>query len=92
MEENKNIPQKREKYYHFKSVGGEDHLYEIVGLGTHTETKEILVVYRPLYKSEYLKEKLSAQAGSLEYFIRPLSNFLEYVDRDGYKGPRFFKA
>lgn len=86
MDLNNNLPQKGEKYYHFKSVGGEDHLYEIVGLGAHTEKEEVLVIYKPLYTSEYLKEKGS------EYFIRPLSNFVEYVDRDGYKGPRFFKA
>ena len=52
-------------------------LYEVIGVAHHSETDEAFVVYRPLYG----KGKLT---------IRPLEMFIEQVDRDGYKGSRFF--
>jgi hypothetical protein len=61
------------RYRHFK--GNE---YEVLGVATHSETHEPLVVYRPLYG-----------AGGL--WVRPLALFLEPVERDGYRGPRFVK-
>jgi len=82
------IPKSGEKYYHFKHdpvLGENSHLYEIVGLGDDTETGKILVIYKPLYESKYLIEK------GAEYFIRPLSEFFDFVDRDEYQGPRFIK-
>lgn len=45
--------------------------YEIVAIATHTETEEKLVVYKALY-------------GSFEIYARPLSMFLEKVDREKY--------
>lgn len=66
-------------------LGENSHLYEIVGLGDDTETGKILVIYKPLYESKYLIEK------GAEYFIRPLSEFFDFVDRDEYQGPRFIK-
>jgi len=83
------IPKVGEKYYHFKHdplLGADNHLYEIVGLGDDTETGKIVVIYRPVYESKYLTEK------GAEYFVRPLSVFLDFVDREEYKGPRFYKA
>ena len=59
------------KYRHFK--GGE---YEVLGVATHSETMEPLVVYRALYGE-----------GSL--WARPLSMFLNTVTRDGNTVPRF---
>jgi hypothetical protein len=53
--------------------GGE---YQVQGIATHSETGEQLVVYTPLYG-----------AGGL--WVRPLSMFLEPVDRDGKQQPRF---
>ena len=53
--------------------GGE---YQVQGIATHSETGEQLVVYTPLYGEEGL-------------WIRPLSMFLEVVDRDGKQQPRF---
>jgi len=53
--------------------GGE---YEVQGIATHSETGEQLVVYAPLYG-----------AGGL--WVRPLSMFLETVNRDGEEQPRF---
>jgi hypothetical protein len=60
------------KYRHFK--GGE---YEVLGVGTHTETDEEFVVYK------------SMSNGMLR--IRPVEMFLEEVDKPeyNYKGKRF---
>ena len=53
--------------------GGE---YQVQGIATHSETGEQLVVYTPLY-------------GEGGLWTRPLSMFLEVVDRDGKQQPRF---
>ncbi len=60
-------------YKHFK--GNE---YEVIDIGTHSETQELCVIYRALY-------------GEKELWIRPLSMFIEEVDKPEipYKGPRF---
>ena len=59
------------KYRHFK--GRE---YEVLGIASHSETLEPMVVYRALYGEQVL-------------WVRPLSMWSETVDRDGYHGPRF---
>ena len=59
------------KYRHFK--GGE---YEVLGLATHSETDEQLVVYRALY-------------GERGLWVRPVAMFLETMERDGQIRPRF---
>lgn len=59
------------RYRHFK--GNE---YEVVGVATHSETHEPLVVYRPLY-------------GEGGLWVRPLAMFTETVTRDGQTFPRF---
>ncbi len=53
-------------------------IYEVLGVGMHTETEENMVVYRALY-------------GDFQLYIRPIDMFLEEVDKPGlsYKGPRF---
>lgn len=63
-------------YYHYKDT---EKLYEVIGVGLHTETEEELVIYRPLYESEHA------------LFARPVSMFLEEVNSPeyGYTGPRF---
>ena len=53
----------------YRHFKGKD--YEIVAIATHTETEEKLVIYKALY-------------GSNEIFARPLSMFLEKVDREKY--------
>lgn len=58
-------------YRHFK--GG---LYEVIGLATHSETLEKLVVYRACY-------------GEKGLWVRPESMFLEEVIHDGRAVPRF---
>lgn len=51
------------KYEHSKTKK----LYEILGTALHTETNELMVVYKPLYDSKH------------EYFVRPYSMFTELV-------------
>ena len=59
------------RYRHFK--GGE---YEVLGLATHSETEEPMVVYRPLY-------------GERGLWVRPASMWNETVERDGKTFRRF---
>ena len=50
--------------------------YEVIGVAKHSETLEDLVVYRHLY-------------GEGELWVRPLAMFIEDVEIDGKKIPRF---
>jgi len=59
------------RYRHYK--GGE---YEVIGVARHSETDELLVVYRPLYNATGL-------------WVRPLAMFLETVAHNGAPVPRF---
>ena len=59
------------RYRHFK---GKE--YELIGIATHSETMEPMVVYRALY-------------GEHGLWVRPASMWTEFVDRDDYHGPRF---
>ena len=59
------------KYRHFKG-----NLYEVIGIASHSETLEPMVVYRALY-------------GEGGLWIRPASMWNEQVDREDYSGPRF---
>lgn len=52
--------------------------YQVLGLARHSETLEDMVVYRALY-------------GDGGLLVRPASMWLEAVDRDGYRGPRFVR-
>lgn len=59
------------RYRHFK--GGE---YEVLGVASHSDTQEPMVVYRALY-------------GERGLWVRPAAMWNEWVERDGYAGPRF---
>lgn len=59
------------RYRHFK--GGE---YQVLELARHSETGELMVVYR-------------AQYGDGGLWVRPAAMWNETVQRDGYSGPRF---
>ena len=59
------------KYRHFK--GGE---YEVLGVATHSESGERLVVYRPLY-------------GEGGLWVRPEAMFLEIIAGEGKQVARF---
>ena len=50
--------------------------YQVLGTATHSESGEPMVVYRALY-------------GEGGLWVRPLSMGEEWVERDGYAGPRF---
>jgi hypothetical protein len=51
-------------------------MYEVIGVAKHSETLEEVVVYRALY-------------GRNELWIRSVKMFLEQVEVDGKKVPRF---
>ena len=59
------------RYRHYK--GGE---YRVVGTARHSETGELLVVYRCLYDNDSL-------------WVRPLAMFMETVTVAGLEVPRF---
>lgn len=50
--------------------------YEVLYLARHSETEEWMVVYRALY-------------GEFGIWVRPVSMWLETVERDGKVMPRF---
>ncbi len=59
------------KYRHYKG-----HFYHVTGIAKHSETQELLVVYRCLY-------------GDFSLWVRPLVMFTERVTVDGKEVPRF---
>ena len=50
------------------------YLYEIIGTSRHTETKEEVMVYKPLYDTECVE--------GVDYVSRPLDMFLSEVDHE----------
>jgi cyclomaltodextrinase / maltogenic alpha-amylase / neopullulanase len=50
--------------------------YEVIGIAKHSETLEEMVVYRALY-------------GEHDLWVRPVNMFLEEVEKDDKKVPRF---
>lgn len=58
-------------YRHYKG-----NLYEVIGVASHSETLEKLVVYRALY-------------GKKSLWVRPFDMFLENIDYEGTIIPRF---
>ena len=50
---------------------GNMYLYEIVGVALHSETREEMMVYKPLY-------------GDGRMYVRPLEMFLSEVDHEKY--------
>jgi len=59
------------RYRHYK--GNE---YDVIGMARHSETREMMVVYRPLY-------------GEGGMWVRPAVMFVENVVIDGKTQPRF---
>ena len=58
-------------YQHFKG-----NRYEVIGIASHSETMEPMVVYRALY-------------GEHGLWVRPAAMWNETVDKPNYHGPRF---
>ena len=71
MSDQTNADLPKGKYQHYK--GGE---YEVLDIARHSETEELVVVYRPLY-------------GDRDLWVRPLDMFRESVEIDGKSMPRF---
>ncbi len=63
-------------YRHYKGGG-----YEVIGVGSHTESGERLVFYSAL------SDGAKCKAGEL--FARPVEMFNESVEHDGEMVPRF---
>ncbi len=61
------------RYRHYK--GNE---YEVIGMARHSETREMMVVYRPLY-------------GASGLWVRPAAMFVEDVVVGGKTQPRFVR-
>ncbi|MAV68433.1 MAG: hypothetical protein CBC82_05545 [Cellvibrionales bacterium TMED122] len=59
------------RYRHYK--GGE---YTVIGVARHSETEELLVIYRPEY-------------GERELWVRPQTMFSESVETQKGREPRF---
>ena len=59
------------RYRHYK--GGE---YELIGVVRHSETLEVMALYRPLYNASGL-------------WVRPYAMFFEEIDLAGGRQPRF---
>mgnify|MGYP001312491585 FL=1 len=59
------------RYRHYK--GGE---YTVIGVARHSETEELLVIYRPDY-------------GERELWVRPQTMFTESVETQKGREPRF---
>lgn len=73
-------------YQHYKHDPEKDnrnYIYEVVGVGLHTENRDYVVIYRPLYKNRFLE--------GADFCVRPYEMFLEGVMRDGVEVPRFKK-
>ena len=58
-------------YEHYKG-----NRYKVIDIARHSETDELLVLYRPMYGEENL-------------WVRPFSMFFEKVEVDSYLVPRF---
>jgi hypothetical protein len=61
-------------YRHYKFDAAKDtykYLYEVVGSARNTEDETFSVLYRPLYKNDFLS--------GAQYFSRPLDNFCEQI-------------
>ena len=52
------------------------YLYEIIGVSRHTETKEELMIYKPLYETDCVK--------GVDFAARPLDMFMSEVDHEKY--------
>lgn len=62
------------KYQHYKT----GKYYQVIGIAKHSETLEELVVYECLYENSVSK-----------IWVRPKNMFLEKVELNGKKVPRF---
>ncbi|MCR4903050.1 MAG: DUF1653 domain-containing protein [Butyrivibrio sp.] len=75
MESQKRIFNSGDIVKHFKRETADPkssaYLYRIIGIATHTETREPMMVYQALY-------------GDLKLYVRPYEMFMEKVDKEKY--------
>ncbi len=62
-------------YEHYKG-----NRYEVVGVGLDSETEQPVVIYKPLYETNFA------------YWVRPYEMFVGRVEKDGQSIPRFKKV
>ncbi|MBP9812146.1 DUF1653 domain-containing protein, partial [Candidatus Gracilibacteria bacterium] len=72
------------KWRHYKSKGGDDHTYEVIGVFVHSETHEPMVVYRPLYEVPE-----DSWVYGFPGAVRPLSIWYDMVEYEGKMVQRF---
>ena len=86
-----------ERYRHYKSTPEQDHIYEVIGIARHTETRDVLVLYKPLYTED---APSSDHAETMQDFLadvgadccaRPLSMWDEEVEWEGKRVRRFVR-
>ncbi len=86
-----------ERYRHYKSTPEQDHIYEVIGIARHTETRETLVLYKPLYEES---EPSTDHTETMQDFLgdvgadccaRPLSMWDEEVEWEGKMMKRFVR-
>lgn len=65
------------KYQHYRNKK----VYEVLGLARHSETHEEMVIYKGLYQCE--------KFGDNPIWVRPKAMFLEEVEHQGLRVPRF---
>jgi len=65
------------KYKHYKN----EKMYEVIGVGHHSETLEELVIYRALYDSP--------EFGKKAVWARPKDMFFDTIVVEGKEIPRF---
>ncbi len=52
------------------------YLYEIIGISKHTESEEKLVIYKPLYPTDFIQ--------GVDFAARPFDMFMSEVDHEKY--------
>ncbi len=82
MQHNNKLPKLSKGFYRHNKTGT---IYEVIGVALHTETDELMVVYR-VNKPNPEKQTI------YEFFTRPYEMFSEIVTINGQKMPRFEKV
>ena len=82
------LPKINDYYYHYKhnaDKGIFDYAYKIIGIATHSESLELVVVYQPLYVTSNHNQM------EVDFWVRPLTMFIEDVSikEYNYQGLRF---
>lgn len=77
-------PEPNTFWRHYKSTGGIDHLYKVIGIAIHSETDQSMVIYVPQYQVPP-----DSWAYGYNFVTRPLSMWHDAIDWHDKKVPRF---